>query len=226
MTSSNVRIVAVADTHLHESESYEIPEGDIFIHAGDMCRFGHFTELRIAAKWITSLPHAFKIVISGNHDWPFVHANAEARELFKDVTYLQDSATEIAGLRVYGSPWQPRFFDWAFNLDRGKALADVWKKIPAKTDVLITHGPPQGYGDLTYSGDRAGCLDLLRRIQQVRPRLHLFGHIHDDGGAWKVGPSHCVNVTTSECRRAPTVIDIKPMTGQVELINVPPRRMR
>jgi predicted phosphohydrolase len=216
------RIVAVADTHLYESDEYVVPEGDIFIHAGDMCRGGRMGELRLAATWVKSLPHKQKIVIAGNHDWPFVHANEEAQELFDGVTYLQDSQTIIDGLRIYGAPWQPRFFDWAFNLPRGKDIAAMWAKIPTGLDVLITHGPPFKCGDLTADGDPVGCQDLLLRVQRAVPKLHLFGHIHTDGGAWQRGPTTFANVTTAECRRAPTVIDFYGDT--VRVVSAPPRR--
>ena len=101
------------------------------------------------------------------------------------VTYLQDEATTIMGLKFYGSPWQPRFFDWAFNADRGKPLADIWAKIPEDTDVLVTHGPPFGILDQTWRGEKVGCQDLLARVRIIRPRFHLFGHIHEGYGAFQ-----------------------------------------
>jgi len=85
---------------------------------------------------------------------------------------------------VYGSPWSARFYDWAFNVDRGPDSDRLYAHVPDETDVLITHGPPLGRGDLTSSGGRrAGCADLLRHVQdRIRPRLHAFGHIHECGG--------------------------------------------
>jgi len=222
-TSNSIRIVAVADTHLYHKRLV-VPPGDIFVHAGDMCGNGPYHELRVAAEWIMSLPHRHKVIIAGNHDWAFVNHAKEARELFKDATYLQDSETTIEGLRFYGAPWQPRFFDWAFNLERGKQLAYVWRKIPLGIDVLITHGPPAGFGDICFDGRRAGCEDLLERVKVVKPRLHLYGHIHDDGGAWITPQTSFVNVTTSECRRAPTVIDYEPEHNRFTFIHVPPNK--
>lgn len=90
-----------------------------------------------------------------------------------------------ACFEVYGSPWQPEFCDWAFNLDRGEPCAAKWAAIPDNLDILITHGPPYGYGDKTFpSGMRAGCQDLLKRIKESEgpPRVHIFGHIHEDEG--------------------------------------------
>src|SRR5262245_58128712 len=135
-----MRIVAVADTHLYHGE-LRVPAGDLFIHAGDMCRRGDLGELERAAGWIRSLPHTHKIVVAGNHDWAFVDEPERARELLgPDVVYLQDSEATIAGVRIWGSPWQPEFCDWAFNLPRGPALAEKWALIPRGIDVLVTHG--------------------------------------------------------------------------------------
>jgi predicted phosphohydrolase len=197
-----------------------VPDGDVFVHAGDLCRHGDLDELETAADWIAGLPHRHKIIVAGNHDWAFVHEPARARSLFATMTYLQDAELAIDGVRFWGSPWQPAFHDWAFNLPRGEPLAAVWRKIPPGIDVLITHGPPEGIGDRSLMGGRAGCADLRRRLAEVTPRLHLFGHIHQDGGLWQEGVTACVNVTTWECERRPTVIDL--IDGKVVPVDVPP----
>jgi len=214
-----VRIVAVADTHLFHRE-LEIPDGDVFVHAGDMCRGGDLEELREVAAWLAGLPHRHKVVVAGNHDWAFVHEAAAARAALAGMVYLQDSEVMIDGLRFYGSPWQPAFHDWAFNLPRGPQLAAVWARIPTGIDVLITHSPPEGIGDRSPVGGRAGCADLTARIAIVRPRLHLFGHIHQDGGLWERQGIVFANATTWECERGPTVIDVDGRT--VTPILVPP----
>jgi len=202
-----MRIVAVADTHLFHDD-LEVPEGDVFVHAGDLCRGGDLDELEVAADWIAGLPHRHKIVVAGNHDWSFVHEAARARALLGDIHYLQDGEVTLDGVRFWGSPWQPTYHDWAFNLPRGEPIAAVWRKIPRGIDVLVTHGPPEGIGDRSPVGGRTGCADLLRRIAEVTPRLHLFGHIHQDGGVWREGSTVHANVTTWECERQPTVIDL------------------
>lgn len=118
-----VRIVAVADTHLFHDARYAVPDGDVFVHAGDLCRRGDLDELAEAARWIAGLPHRYKLIVAGNHDWAFARPAeaAQARALLGDAIYLEDSGVEVAGLRCWGSPWQPAFHDWAFNLPRGDA---------------------------------------------------------------------------------------------------------
>jgi predicted phosphohydrolase len=218
-----VRIVAVADTHTFHGDLV-VPDGDVFIHAGDMCRGGDLDELALNVDWLRSLPHRHKVLIAGNHDWAFQRDPAAARALVADFTYLQDSEVTLDGLRFYGAPWQPEFHSWAFNLPRGKALADVWAKIPRGIDVLITHGPPEGIGDRVSDARGTGCVDLRRRIAEVAPRLHMFGHIHQDGGLWQHGATTFANVTTWECERAPTVIDID--TSTLTPVHVPPHGRR
>jgi Icc-related predicted phosphoesterase len=215
-----MRIVAVADTHLF-TDDLVVPDGDVFVHAGDLCRGGELEELEHAAAWIRALPHRHKVIVAGNHDWAFVREPERARALFATMHYLEDSEVMIEGLRFYGSPWQPKFHEWAFNLPRGEPLAAKWSRIPYGLDVLVTHSPPEGLGDRSPVGGRAGCVDLRLRIVEVEPRLHLFGHIHQDGGAWQQGRTLHANVTTWECERDPTVIDIDART--VTAVHVPPR---
>jgi hypothetical protein len=225
-----VRIVAVADTHLFHHD-LAVPEGDVFVHAGDMCRIGDLAELRTAADWINALPHRHKVVVAGNHDWAFAREPGAARAMFPGVHYLEDSEVALDGVRFYGSPWTPEFCNWAFNLPRGPELALMWAKIPHGLDVLVTHGPPEGFGDRTKgirvptaTPSRAGCADLRQRVAEVQPRLHLFGHIHQDGGMWRDGPTMFANVTTWENARGASVFDVDACA--VEAVVVPPRRDR
>jgi Icc-related predicted phosphoesterase len=112
---------------------------------------------------------------------------------FPNLTYLQDEACEVEGLKFYGSPHQPRFFNWAFNKDRGEDIKRYWDKIPTDTDVLITHGPPYGYCDEAYREgfgitEHVGCKDLLDATLRIAPKLHLFGHIHYSGQTSYIAP--------------------------------------
>lgn len=218
-----LRIVAVADTHtFHGDFAAAIPEGDVFVHAGDICRAGTLDELAPFAAWLAALPHAHKLVVPGNHDWCFVREPASVRAMLgPTVTVLEDAGCTIDGVRFWGSPWQPAYHDWAYNLPRGNSLAEKWSLIPDSTDVLVTHGPPEGIGDRTSIGGRHGCAELLRRVIELRPKLHVFGHIHEDGGAWQRGQTLFANVTTWECERAPSVFDVD--IDSATMVHIPPR---
>ena len=181
-----MKIVCLSDTH-NCNQEITVPDGDILIHAGDATIRGTQTEVEDFLAWFSSLPHQHKVFVAGNHDWLFETDNRVARLLTANykIKYLEDSFTDIEGLKIYGSPWQPRFFDWAFNLNRGGELAEKWKLIPADIDILITHGPPNGILDEVprkYWIENTGCEELRKRVEEIsvlgRLKLHVFGHIH------------------------------------------------
>lgn len=222
-----MRVVLMADTHLFH-EDLVVPEGDLVVHAGDFCRRGTLAELQLFALLWEALPHRHKIVVPGNHDWAFAKTPVAARALFPGSTVLLDEGCTVEGLRVWGSPWQPEFGGWAFNLPRGAPLREKWALIPSGTQLLVTHGPPYGRGDRTshavrqFEGGHTGCVDLLERVRAIGPAVHAYGHIHEDGGSWVEGPTTFANVTTWECERACTVLDLE-LDGTVRPVQVPPR---
>ena len=198
------RIVCLSDTH-NCTHEIEVPDGDILIHAGDATIRGTVDEVAAFNRWFKRLPHPHKIFVAGNHDWLFELDNEQARSLLDPtIIYLQDSSVEIDGVSIYGSPWQPRFFDWAFNLDRGSQMAEKWAMIPDEIDILITHGPPHGILDRTPNGDYAGCEELNKRIEQVRPAVHVFGHIHLGYGTLQRDGTRFVNACICDEEYAPS----------------------
>lgn len=208
-----MKIIAFSDTHfLHES--VHIPDGDVLIHAGDFCGHGTLQEVEHFNEFLGTLPHQHKILIAGNHDWPFEREPNNAKTAITNAVYLQDEQIIIDGIKFYGSPWQPEFFNWAFNLPRGKALLEKWSQVPDDTDVLITHGPPFGIMDMTMQGLQVGCKNLLKEItHRIRPKVHIFGHIHEEYGLVK---KETLFVNASSCdeyykigRRDALVIEIK-----------------
>jgi hypothetical protein len=128
------------------------------------------------------------VFIAGNHDKCF-EQSPNIRNMIPDRTakggrihYLQDEAVLMDGVKFWGSPWQPEFCGWAFNLPRGEPLRRKWSCIPENTDILITHGPPSGIFDTNGMDERMGCEDLRRRVEVIRPKLHVFGHNHSGYG--------------------------------------------
>lgn len=179
-----MRVVCVSDTHgIHERMPDAIPDGDLLLHAGDITRRGNIEDLSEVNEFFAALPHTHKVFVPGNHDWCFEKSPERACELVSEATCLIDESIEIEGMTIWGSPWQPEFHNWAFNLPRGPKLKAVWQMIPVDTDIVITHSPPRGILDLCSNGRFEGCDDLRDRIFEVRPRLHLFGHIHESYGS-------------------------------------------
>ena len=134
----------------------------------------------------------------------FENNREKAESLITNAVYLQDSAVQIENLTIYGSPWQPWFFDWAFNLKRGPDLAEKWSQIPSNTDILLTHGPPYKIGDKTSRGEHVGCRELLKTVQKLNLKYHCFGHIHEDPGKWEVNGTVFINASTCNLNYRPT----------------------
>lgn len=178
-----MKIVAISDTHGLHLKMPVPPDGDVLVVAGDILRRkNNLHELEMFNYWLGLLPHTYKIVVAGNHDWIF-ESDPNAAKALTNAIYLQDSGFEIDGVNFWGSPWTPEFYNWAFMLPRGEALAKKWARIPDETDVLITHGPPYGTLDVNLHGERCGCEALADRVSQLpNLKLHLFGHIHYSHG--------------------------------------------
>lgn len=196
------RIVAISDTHGLHLQLPALPDGDILIHTGDFCARGDMVDCIKFFNWFNTKPHKHKIVIAGNHDifmdvnYLNGGGNQSAIDMLipEGVTYLNDSGCEVEGIKFWGSPVQPTFFNWAFNRDRGPKIRKHWSLIPNDIDVLLTHGPCYGIVDgapiYTNYSIRAklpeprhvGCKDLLGTINRVKPSLHICGHIHSAYG--------------------------------------------
>lgn len=176
-----MKCVAISDTH-NKHDQLELPEADVLIHAGDFCGKGSGWEAKNFADWFVKQPHKYKVVIAGNHDLALERNDKFAKEIFNhdNVFYLFNSAVNIEGVNFWGSPYVPMIWG-AFNLHR-KDLWDHWKKIPSNVDVLVTHGPPFGQLDYCWNGQRAGCEALAKKVIEVKPQVHVFGHIHEEYG--------------------------------------------
>lgn len=201
-----MKIVAISDTHGKHRAFPEIPDGDVFIHAGDFTNIGEPEQVKDFNNWLGALPHKYKIVIAGNHDRSFEVPDADQaaliayghQQLGHATHYLVNDGCEIEGKKFWGSPYTPFFHSdyWKFHYDPAAAF-DQWRDIPYSLDVLITHGPARGHLDRTMEGDEAGCYDLYRRLRgmienDVNPRYHICGHIHEGYGMKQIGDAMTV----------------------------------
>lgn len=183
-----MKIVCISDTHGKHRSMNPLPDGDILIHAGDFSNDGSpegVKEIIDFNNWLGEQKQfKWKIVIAGNHDIYFQTNPRAARALLDNAIYLQDSAVILEGLKIYGSPWTPRFFDWAF-MGEPETLRAIWAEIPEDVDILITHGPARGVCDrMKTDWDSLGCRELSLRIGRLTGdlKLHVHGHIHGGYG--------------------------------------------
>ncbi len=216
-----MKVAIISDTHNFHAKVNLPDDVDTIVHCGDLTGMGKQYEIIDFLDWYAALPYKYKIYIAGNHDFGFDRAPRpdwlHNQLAYRDLIYLQDIAIIIEDIKFYGSPWQPEFFDWAFNLPRGPEIAAVWAQIPQDTDFLITHGPPEGILDKTLEGDAVGCYDLLQRVRVVKPKVHAFGHIHEGYGTYTGKDTLFVNAST--CTRnyepinEPIIVDINKKEG-------------
>lgn len=201
-----MRITTISDTHTKHGE-LNLPGGDLLLCSGDISSMGYKQEIENFCKWFEQQDYDKKIFIAGNHDWGFQDYPHLMPDLLMkyDIEYLQDDLFIYngeyeeyeKGVKIYGSPWQPEFCGWAFNLPRnGEELEQKWDEILPDTDILLTHGPAWGYLD-TIKGqtEHLGCELLAKRIEVIKPKIHLFGHIHTGYGYKFENGTHFINAS-------------------------------
>ena len=227
-----MRLVIISDTHCTQPE---VPDGDVLIHCGDHTYHGNVLESEHSLTWLNSLPHRHKIIIAGNHEMGWekdlrsnyyrpphkFHYKPKHLNRFPDLIYLHHTGIEIDGIKFWGSPYQPYFMNWAFQFQRGPQAEELWSHIPEDTDVLITHGPPYGLGDINERDERFGDEDLLARVLEVKPIIHCYGHAHAGYGERFYEGIHFINAALLNedymLANKPVVVDLEPVCSHCNL---------
>lgn len=210
-----MKLALISDTH-NQHFALHVPAVDLLIHAGDFTGLGSKAEVIDFLDWFAQQPAWHKVLIAGNHDMLCERDPAAFQALLagRQIHYLNDSGCTILGHKIWGSPITPRFGTWAFYRDRGEQIKQHWDLIPPDTSILVTHGPPLGVGDRNRFGEPVGCGSLLAAVQDVQPRLHVFGHVHEGKGSYELEGlrTRFLNVASlsSDHRelRQPVVIDL------------------
>jgi Icc-related predicted phosphoesterase len=235
-----MRITFISDTHTkHTQITQDLPGGDLLIHAGDLMNSGYYwEEVYPFLDWYNNLGnYDHKVFIAGNHDRLFEDEAEKINGLltgYKNIDYLRDEwiivgdadphDSNVKTAKIYGSPWQPEFYNWAFNLPRnGEDLREKWFNIPNSTDILITHGPPWGHCDVTpYGNLNVGCELLRVRVDELKPKIHVFGHVHSGYGYKFHEGTHFINASVLSERyqysNKPITVDWNPETNELEFI--------
>lgn len=184
-----MKITLISDSH-NKHKKLELEGGDILIHSGDFTSIGYKHEVRDFLRWFRSTPYSYKVFICGNHEVGVQNSPEVLEEALLELTqpednviYLNESSVILDGINIFGSPWSPFFYDWAFNAHRGEEIRKHWELIPSETDILVTHGPVYGILD-TVLGDykHLGCEELYKKTVEVSPLIHTCGHIHSGYG--------------------------------------------
>jgi len=214
-----VKVVVISDTH-KQLANMTIPDGDILIHCGDFSKYKTSTKDIIEFNnALAALPHKHKIVIAGNHDNVLSSMNdvKAMQDALPHCIYLCDSGVTINNIKIWGAPWTPSRSilkrATAFSISES-AIKSHWECIPRGLDILITHCPPQTVHDTDHKGYNTGCPYLLAAVQRAAPKVHVFGHNHDDHGASVLHSTVFINAASliGDTLRTPVVFDfcIKP----------------
>lgn len=178
-----MKICFISDTH-NQHKSVKIEKCDIIIHAGDFCNFGKDYEAEEFFNWFSSLNQCqHKVFIPGNHDRVLELAPKYIASIIpNNIVYLNNKGITINGLKLYGTPAQPEFYNWSFNYPE-TFLYNFWNLIPANIDILITHCPPYGIRDPNFKKESVGSPSLLNCVKnRIKPKYHVFGHLHQGYG--------------------------------------------
>ncbi len=207
----SVRIVCISDTHeLHRE--LMVPDGDLLIHAGDFTFFNGVSKIRDFNAWLGELPHRHKVVVPGNHDRAF-NDDPGMRAMITNAVLLINEGATVCGLNVWGSP--VTCDDAAYGHTKPEERTSLYATIPANTDILVTHGPPLGIRDHERGSDeRRGCPQLRQTVMRVKPRLHVFGHVHGGYGVAQNKATVFVNASllgwAGDLENTPIVLAISP----------------
>jgi Icc-related predicted phosphoesterase len=193
-----MKIICISDTH-GKHRQIQLPEGDLLLHTGDFMHHSNVAALLDFNDWLADQPFKHKVIIAGNHD-RILEERPNTANHITNAIYLNDSGCEIEGIKIWGSPVSPWFYDWAFNRERGADIKKHWDLIPNDTDILLTHTPPFDILDKTISNEKVGCVDLLEKIKLVQPKLSVFGHIHEARGMKTIGNTTFINASMVNVR--------------------------
>jgi Icc-related predicted phosphoesterase len=168
----------------------ELAGGDLLIIAGDLTARDEKMEFIKFLKWLDKQEYKRKIFISGNHDMLHETYPVEYDALPKNVEYLCNSGTEFDDLKIWGTPHSLIFDGVNPNctafMGTEKELKESYDLIPDDIDILISHSPPYGILDAIKRDYRkiehTGSHSLLKAMCRVKPKIMVFGHIHEHGG--------------------------------------------
>ena len=216
-----MKIICVSDTH-RQYKKLKISEADVFIHCGDIDCYEFSSELKKFNKWLGTVPCKHKLIIAGNHDGYFdKHSIREIQKRLTNGIYLENTEVIIDGVKFYGSPYTPIFGNWWFMLS-SDGLLEAWSKIPEDTDILITHGPPFEILDKSRIGYLpVGCSFLAKRVKEIKPKAHVFGHIHGEYGIKKTKETVYINSSSMDedycIVNKPIEFNINPITKEISI---------
>lgn len=213
---NTIRFVCISDSH---SLFFNFPPGDVLLHAGDFTKKGTSDEVLQFANYLKTTNYQYKIIIAGNHDSPFDISNFDdimkkrrnpypcdpyaVKRLFKDFIYLEDSFVNVFGYTVWGTPWTHQHYKGAFTIKEKYILGQKFQQIPLGVDIVLSHSPPNGILDRSKDNRHLGSEVLAETIRMIKPKVHVFGHIHEGHGVQTIDGTTYINASVCNNRYQP-----------------------
>lgn len=171
-----MRILALADREapsLWESYNPHLTEGvDLIISCGDLSP--QYLEFLVT---VTNIPLLY---VRGNHDSRYDETPPLGCTCIEDRVHVHD------GVRILGLGGSMRYRnggDQFTEAEMKKRVKKAERRIASAggIDILVTHAPALGHGDLDDLPHRGfGCFNDL--MMRHRPAYHLHGHVHQEYG--------------------------------------------
>lgn len=179
-----MKFIAISDTHGCHRQ-LDLPSGDVLLHSGDVCNQGNRDQVKDFLDWFDQLEFKYKIFLRGNHDIEFkTRISLIDFEMPKNVYHLDHSGIEIENILIWGISHPLR---WSQK---------TWDSIPSNTQILMTHQPPYSVFDKPPLSPSTGDKELLKKVKQIKPKVHLFGHIHAGYGKKQIDNTLFINAST------------------------------
>jgi Icc-related predicted phosphoesterase len=209
-----MKIVATSDTH--RVPALSIPDGDVFVHAGDLMQTGYPSEWSDRVEWLASLPHRIKIYVPGNHDF---HMQVYPGPALQDMRRAGVTVIGLPGndhfmsyklpngMSLLGLPYVTNLPRWAFNTtewELGARLDAIWN-LASPHDIIVSHTPVKGILDFSnHKQEHAGISMYLQHFHAnvsrgTPPKVWISGHIHEGYG--KVERDGCTFYNVAMCDR-------------------------
>lgn len=179
-----MKIALISDTHGMLPQPDEFEGADLILHAGDI---GPDREVE---QWINQTFRPWLRTVREQMDIPFWstlgnHDDPQYWLPHADLPFLVDDVMLYGGLKIWFSPWSPRFGSWSWMLDESR-LTDKYQQIPVNTDIVVSHSPMFQALD-AIGGNWCGSKALRVRMRELKPQeldkpILVCGHIHEAYG--------------------------------------------
>ncbi len=235
---TTIRVVHISDWHGDPCWKAvgldKLPDADLYLVTGDMCPdmvtnykaggIGSPVARALQRDWVADkfshahlgIPYGACVVyVRGNHDWVNLGdpGNDELTDPEVFTSFVGPTLTPVRiggfrGVPTINGMWNDELTSEQMK-DQLQRLVELQGDKPL--DILVTHCPPAGQLAYVPGFMDLGSKPLERYCHYHPPRLHAFGHIHEQGGKTSTSKSPYALYDTiySNAAQAVNVIDLE-----------------